>query len=173
MENVSVKRHMGIKAKNRISNGIIYAILVIMSIVWLIPFVFILFESFRCESTWQVGYVIPKQWGFDNYINLFNKTKFLKWYGNTFITGLCCAVIQTIITLSMSYTLSRLRFKGRKLLMNLMLVLGMFPGFLSMILLYKGKEDKYEKHRKNHGKDRCPLQGQRLCIFVNTCLSQR
>lgn len=137
MENTSVKRHMGMKTKNRISNGIIYTILVIMSIVWLIPFVFILFESFRCESTWQVGYIIPKQWGFDNYINLFNKTKFLKWYGNTFITGLCCAVIQTIITLSMSYTLSRLRFKGRKLLMNLMLVLGMFPGFLSMILLYK------------------------------------
>jgi arabinogalactan oligomer/maltooligosaccharide transport system permease protein len=37
----------------------------------------------------------------------------------------------------MSYTLSRLRFKGRKALMNFMLILGMFPGFLSMILIYK------------------------------------
>ncbi|MBO5526544.1 MAG: ABC transporter permease subunit, partial [Erysipelotrichaceae bacterium] len=47
------------------------------------------------------------------------------------------SVIQTIIVMCMSYTLSRLRFKGRKLLMNIMLVLGFFPGFLSMIILYK------------------------------------
>ena len=137
MENVSVKRHMGIKAKNTISNTIIYIILIIMSVVWLLPFVFILFESFRCESTGLAGYIIPKQWGITNYINLCTKTDFLVWYKNTFIIGLVCAVVQTIITLCMSYTLSRLRFKGRKFLMNAMLVLGMFPGFLSMILLYK------------------------------------
>lgn len=136
MEN-SMKKHMGLKAKNAISNTIIYIILVIMSIVWLLPFVFIMFESFRCESTGLVGYIIPKQWGITNYTNLFQKTDFLVWYKNTFIVGLVCAVVQTIITLCMSYTLSRLRFKGRKLLMNAMLVLGMFPGFLSMILLYK------------------------------------
>ena len=136
MEN-NVKRHMGIKAKNTISNTIIYIILIIMSVVWLLPFVFILFESFRCESTGLAGYIIPKQWGITNYINLCTKTDFLVWYKNTFIIGLVCAVVQTIITLCMSYTLSRLRFKGRKFLMNAMLVLGMFPGFLSMILLYK------------------------------------
>ena len=132
-----IKRHMGMKVKNRIGNAIIYAILIVMSIVWLIPFVFIFLESFRVESTGQAGYVIPQQWGFDNYINLFTKTDFPKWYGNTFIIGLVVAVVQTIIVLSMSYTLSRLRFKGRKLLMNIMLVLGMFPGFLTLILLYK------------------------------------
>ena len=37
----------------------------------------------------------------------------------------------------MSYTLSRFRFKLRKPLMNAMLVLGMFPGFLTMIVLYQ------------------------------------
>ena len=36
----------------------------------------------------------------------------------------------------MSYVLSRFRFKGRKRLMDLMLILGMFPGFLTLILLY-------------------------------------
>ncbi len=131
------KKHMGLKAKERLSNTIIYIVLVVMSIVWLIPFIFLVFESLRCESTYQVGYVIPKQFGFDNYINLFTKTDFPIWFKNTFIIGLFVAVIQTIIVLCMSYTLSRLRFKGRKLLMNVMLVLGFFPGFLSMIILYK------------------------------------
>ena len=128
---------MGLKAKERLSNTIIYILLITISIVWLIPFIFLVFESFRVESTYQVGYVVPKQFGLDNYINLFTKTDFPIWFRNTFIIGLFASVIQTIIVLCMSYTLSRLRFKGRKLLMNVMLVLGFFPGFLSMIILYK------------------------------------
>ena len=134
---MSEKRHMGLKMKNRISNTVIYIILIIMSIVWLFPFFCLVCESFRCESTQQVGYIFPKQWGLTNYINLFTKTDFLKWYKNTFIIGLATAVLQTVNVLAMSYTLSRLRFKGRKLLMNAMLVLGMFPGFITMIVLYK------------------------------------
>ena len=45
-------------------------------------------------------------------------------------------MLQTVIVLSVAYALSRMRFKGRKLLMNFMLILGMFPGFLSMIATY-------------------------------------
>ena len=131
------KKHMGQKAKSATANTIIYAILVIMSVIWLVPFVFIVLQSFRTESTGMVGYVIPKDWGFDNYVWLFKSSNFPKWFLNTFIMGLAVAVIQTIFVLSMSYTLSRLRFNGRKFLMNLMLVLGMFPGFLTMIVLYR------------------------------------
>ena len=134
---MSEKKHMGMKAKTRLSNTIIYIILTVMSIVWLFPFFCIVCESFRVESTHQVGYVLPKQWGFDNYINLFTKTDFPVWFKNTFLIALFVAVIQTVIVLCMSYTLSRLRFKNRKGLMNVMLILGMFPGFLSMIVLYK------------------------------------
>lgn len=94
-------------------------------------------ESFQTESTGRVGYIIPKQWGFDNYINLWTKTSFPIWFRNTLITALATAVLQTLMVLSVSYVLSRLRFKGRKLLMNTCLVLGMFPGFVTMIVLYK------------------------------------
>lgn len=131
------KHGMGMKAKNRMTNTVIYIILVLMMVIWLIPFVCILLESFRVESTYQVGYIIPKQWGLDNYINLFKKTNFLRWYGNTLFVGVLTAVIQMVFVLCTSYTLSRMRFKGRKLLMNIMLVLGMFPGFITMLLLYK------------------------------------
>ena len=51
--------------------------------------------------------------------------------------GVATAAFQTVFILSMSYVLSRLRFKGRRGLMNFMLILGMFPGFLTMILIYK------------------------------------
>jgi len=63
-------------------------------------------------------------------------SQYLRWYGNTLTIALFTAVIQTAIVLSVSYALSRLRFKGRKLIMNAVLVLGLFPGFLTMITLY-------------------------------------
>lgn len=138
---MSEKRHMKQTTKNRISNTAIYIILIIMSVVWLIPFVSIVLQSFRVESTLQVGYVIPKQWGLDNYIKLFTETSFPKWYLNTLGIALVVATVQTLIVLSMSYTLSRLRFNGRKFLMNFMLVLGLFPGFLTMIVLYTVLKD--------------------------------
>ena len=130
------KRHMGLKAKNALSNSIIHVILVLISIIWLIPFVFIVLQSFRVESTTEVGYVIPKVWGLNNYKGLF-KTDFPRWYLNTFITAVASACLQTVIVLCMSYTLSRFRFKARKGLMRFMLILGMFPGMLTMIILYR------------------------------------
>ena len=134
------KRHMGLKARARISNTAIYVLLVIMSIVWLIPFICIVLQSFRVESTWQVGYIIPQQWGWDNYVALWN-TDFKQWYLNTFIIALIVSVLQTIIILCMSYTLSRFRFKMRAGLMRFMLILGMFPGMLTMIILYRVLKD--------------------------------
>ena len=131
------KKHMGQKTKRLIGNTLIYILLVVMSIIWLFPFVCIVLQSFRCESTQPVGYIIPQQWGFDNYVKLFTTTNFVRWLINTLIISVVTAIIQTVIVLCMSYTLSRLRFKGRKFLMNAMLVLGMFPGMLTMIILYR------------------------------------
>ena len=134
------KRHMGIKASRALSNTIIHILLVVISIIWLIPFVCILLQSFRVESTWQVGYVVPQIWGLDNYVAIF-KSDFTHWYLNTLIIAIVNAVIQTVIVLCMSYTLSRFRFKIRGALMRFMLILGMFPGMLTMIILYRVLKD--------------------------------
>ena len=134
------KRSMGIKASNAISNTIIYCLLICITIIWLVPFACIVLQSFRCESTHMVGYVIPKQWGLDNYVRLFS-SRFPRWYANTFIIAVVCSLTGTIITLCMSYTLSRFRFKLRKPLMQFMLILGMFPGMLGMIILYNVLKD--------------------------------
>ncbi len=127
---------MGLKAKTTMGNVITYIIIISMCIIWLIPFFCILLESFRMETTMQVGYVIPKQWGVGNYVSLIKNTNFVKWYTNTLIIALAVSVIQTFTVFCVSYTLSRMRFNGRKLLMNISLVLGMFPGFITLIVLY-------------------------------------
>ena len=139
-EKNTMKRHMGLRASNAISNSIIHILLIVISIIWLIPFVCILLQSFRVESAWQVGYVVPQKWGLDNYVAIL-RSDFKRWYLNTFIIALVNAAIQTVIVLCMSYTLSRFRFKMRGALMRFMLILGMFPGMLTMIILYRVLKD--------------------------------
>ena len=140
MSEATAKRHMGLKASRAVTNTAIHTLLIIISIIWLIPFVCIVLQSFRVENSGQVGYVLPKVWGTDNYVNLF-QTDFPRWYTNTFIAAIVTAILQTVIVLCMSYTLSRFRFKMRQPLMKFMLILGMFPGMLSMIILYRVLKD--------------------------------
>ena len=122
--------------KRRASNTAVYILLTALCILWLLPFVYLVLQAFRGESRSMVSYVIPKEWSLVNFKILFTQTSFLRWYLNTFIIALFTSVIQTAFVLSVSYALSRIRFRGRRLMMNIILVLGMFPGFLSMIAVY-------------------------------------
>ncbi|MBR3879715.1 MAG: ABC transporter permease subunit [Clostridia bacterium] len=136
-DNKLKKSGLGAKASRRVSNLIVYIVLIAITVVWLFPFFGLVMESFKVNTTAMDGELFPTKFGFDNYVRLFKETDFLKWFKNTAIMGIATAVFQTLFVLSMSYTLSRLRFKMRKPLMNFMLILGMFPGFLTMILIYK------------------------------------
>ena len=136
-DNKIQKSGLGARASRRIGNAVVYVILVLMTVIWLFPFVGIVLESFKGGVKGMDGDLIPNVFSFEHYIRLFTQTDFPKWFTNTAIMGVATAVFQTFFVLSMSYTLSRLRFKARKPLMNLMLILGMFPGFLTMILIYK------------------------------------
>ena len=134
-------------AKNAIVDTFIYILLVIVSIVWVFPFVYLVLCSLRKEPG-MVSYLLPKTWTFDNFIYLFSGTdaqlfgtnirvsSFLGWYMNTLTIALVVSIINTLITLLTAYALSRMRFKGRQGLMRFMLILGMFPGFLGMICIY-------------------------------------
>lgn len=130
------------KTKRMIGNAISYLVLIIISIIWLFPFFGLIMQSFRSydpavEYGGMVDYLIPKTFSLDNYRFLFSgETNFLLWYKNTIIIAICVSLLQTIIVLCVSFALSRMRFEGRTFLMRFWLILGMFPGFLTMICLY-------------------------------------
>lgn len=132
------KKFRSKKGAEKASLIAVYAVLIIISLIWLIPFLLLIIMSFNGDGVdaTAIDYVFPKVWSFDNYIKLFTETKFLTWYGNTLLVSVVVTIFQTIIVLMTSYALSRLRFKLRKPLMNVMLILGMFPGFLSMTAVY-------------------------------------
>ena len=116
---------------------LIYIVLVVISIIWLFPFFYLIFQSL---GKYQSGGIFPAagEWTFDNYKALFTdpSSPFLNWWINTFIIAFFTAALQTILILMTSYALSRLRFTGRQALMKLILVLGMFPGFLGILVIY-------------------------------------
>lgn len=128
------------KQHRKLKNGIAYAVLILISFIWLIPFVFIVLQSFRSfelEFGGMVDYLLPKTFSLDSYKWLFSEESiFFRWYGNTLVIAAFVSIGQTCMVLMVSYTLSRLRFKGRALWMRVCLILGMFPGFLTMICLY-------------------------------------
>lgn len=139
MKDFADRKNSSMKAKRIVSNTIIYVILVVVSIIWVFPFIYLLLQSFRGESTHVVDYLIPKQWTFKNYLDLFDFSgtyPFMRWYLTTLCISLTSCVFQTILVLMTSYCLSRMRFKGRKSIMKLILIIGMFPGFLTMIAIY-------------------------------------
>lgn len=126
-------------AQRKIANAFVYTFLSALALVWILPILWVILTSFREESGSFTPYFLPKGYTFQNYINLLtdNSTfEFSRWFLNTLLVSVVTCVISTFFVLSVSYTMSRLRFRMRKPLMNIALVLGMFPGFMSMIAVY-------------------------------------
>ena len=142
------KKFRSQKRANITSLVLTYIILIVLAFIWLIPFVWIILSSFRCEYNGGtfVGTVtsnfFPKAYGFTNYQMLFSATyygvqnAFFNWICNTLLVAVCDCIISTFLVLSVAYCMSKLKFKLRKPFMNIAMIIGLFPGFLSMIAIY-------------------------------------
>ena len=137
------KKNYNYWMKNKITNLFVYVLLTLLSIIWLYPILWIVLQAFRVEYNDNneligivVSYYFPKSIGFGNFKNLFVNTQFLRWFLNTLIVAVSSCVLSTFLTLSVAYVMSKLRFKFRKTFMNIALILGLFPGFMSMIAVY-------------------------------------
>ncbi len=130
---------VGYRARRRTANATIYLLLAVLGILWVLPIVYLVILSLRGESGAYLPYLLPKNWSLDNYRRLFTDTtlfNYPRWYMNTLIVSVCTCLLSTLLVLSVSYTFSRLRFSSRRKFMNTGLILGMFPGFMTMIAVY-------------------------------------
>ncbi len=132
-------KNQSIRFGQKISNVVTYAILAVLGILWILPIVYLVYTAFRVTpSTGIINTLFPSnlQLGFGNFVRLFKDTLFARWLMNTILVAVCSCALTTFFILMVSYALSRLRFRLRKPIMNVLLVLGMFPGFMSMIAVY-------------------------------------
>lgn len=136
---MAAKKMGSSKRKRFINNTIVHVCLAVLAIVWVFPIAWVVLTSFRAEKGSYVSTFLPQGYTTANYVKLFTDTTLLnfpKMFGNTLFIAICSCILATFYTLSVSYCLSRLRFKARKPYMNMAMVLGLFPGFMSMVAVY-------------------------------------
>lgn len=129
----------GAKARKTFVNVLVHLFLAVLSFIWVLPIFWVILTSFRGEKGSYVTTFFPKTYTFGNYVKLFTDTSILnfpKMFMNTFIIAIFTCIISTIFVLSVAYTMSRMRFKMRKPFMNVAMILGLFPSFMSMIAVY-------------------------------------
>lgn len=127
------------KRRKFITNSIVHIFLSVLGFIWILPIFFVILTSFRKEGGAYKSYVLPRGYTFNNYKNLFNPTSsltFPRWFINTLIVAIFTCILSTFFVLCVAYTMSRLRFKMRKRYLNIAMILGMFPGFMSMYAVY-------------------------------------
>ena len=131
------------KGRELLLSGSANFTLIILSIIWLYPILWVVLTAFRVEyndSGDLIGIVVshyfPKSLGFENFIRLFDNTHFAVWVRNTLIVAVFSTLLSTFLVLSTAYVMSKMRFKMRKPVMNIALILGLFPGFMSIIAIY-------------------------------------
>ena len=143
------KKYRSQKAAMTTSKIFSYILLVVLSLIWITPILWIVLSSFREEYRASGAYIgtvttnfFPNAFGVKAYVDLFSGDfngldyAFPKWLLNTLIVSVSCCVISTFLVLSVAYCMSKLRFKLRKTFMNISMIIGLFPGFMSMIAIY-------------------------------------
>lgn len=128
-----------VKSRRLTVNIIIHIILAILAFIWVLPIFWVILTSFRAEKGSYVTTFFPKSYTLNNYVKLFTDTSVLnfpKMFTNTLVIAIFTCIISTIFVLSVSYCMSRMRFKMRKPYMNVAMILGLFPSFMSMIAVY-------------------------------------
>lgn len=127
------------KSAIKAGNAIGYIVLSVLSAVWLLPIAYLLYTALRVvPNTGIINRLFPENLvlGFGNFQRLFRETQFATWLKNTLLVATCSCLLSSAFILAVSYALSWLRFRFRKGIMNVLLILGMFPGFMSMIAVY-------------------------------------
>ena len=117
-----------------------HVVLLLLAAIWLVPIVWLVVTSFSGYKGINTAHFFPQTWSLDNYITLFLKpdsvVQYKAWFTNTLVIAIITCIISTVLVLMVAYTMSCLRFKGRKGLMSFSIILNMFPGVLSMIAVY-------------------------------------
>lgn len=136
---MAAPKYKSAKTKRFVNNTIVHVSLAILAFIWVFPIIWVVLTSFRAEKGSYVSTFLPQSYTLDNYIKLFTDTSilnFAKMFMNTLIIAIFSCLIATFYTLAVSYCLSRLKFKLRKPYMNMAMILGLFPGFMSMVAVY-------------------------------------
>ncbi len=107
--------------------------------VTLIPILYALSVSLNANNsllTTDFSF-LPKDFTLANYKAVFTEKPVLLWFKNSVFIAICTVTIALSVSIPAAYAFSRMRFRGRKTLLHLLILLNAFPSLLSMFAIYK------------------------------------
>ncbi len=114
--------------------------LILLAAIWLVPILWLVVTSFSAYDGRNTSQFFPAEWSLHQYTNLVlhpdTVANFPAWFKNTLMIACGNCVISSIFVLMVAYAFSCMRFKGRRGLQNLSVIVNLFPGVLSMIAIY-------------------------------------
>lgn len=121
----------------KIKKGFLYAILIFLAVICLMPFLLMMVNATRTGSeivksfTLVPGRALSVNWGIvSNYFNLF------KGMANSLLVALPATLFTSYFSAMAAYALVMYKFKGNKLLSGVIIIFMMIPGQLSLIGFY-------------------------------------
>jgi len=111
----------------------------------LFPLYLVVLSSFKSGGSLQLTSFVPREFSLENYKMLFTSPKipFLSWVKNSLIISSTVAISSVIIGAASAFAFSRLRFKGKKFGIQLLLLVQMFPAVLALSAVYVIMERVY------------------------------
>lgn len=110
-----------------------------LCLITLIPILYALSVSFNANNSLLSAdfSFVPKAFTLENYKAVFTEKPVLLWFKNSVIIAICTVAIALLVSIPAAYAFSRMRFRGRKTLLNMLILLNAFPSLLSMFAIYK------------------------------------
>lgn len=130
----------GMHAKKVADACLTYSLLIVISMVFLFPCLWLLLSCFsKSGSIYSFNGFFPTAYSLDSFKQLFTDTvmyNYMQWFLNTLLVAVVSSVLGTVLVMLTAFTISTYEFKMRKSLMKGALVLGMFPSFMGMTAVY-------------------------------------
>lgn len=124
------------RTRSRLVTALIHIELIAVAVIVLYPLAWIVGSSFGSGRSLAQASAIPADPTLANYVRLFTDTPFATWYGNSLVVAVSNMVLSVLLSAIAAYVFARLRFAGRRIGLLVMLVIQIFPTFMTAIAIY-------------------------------------
>ena len=115
---------------------LLWALLVMFSLLFLYPFLWLLAASFKPKGQVFDNKLIPETFTPGNYAEVWRQLPLLSWMGNSIMIALLAAALVAISSSVVAFGFAYFKFPGRTFLFGLVLATMMLPGAVTLIPQY-------------------------------------
>lgn len=126
------------RRKELLGKAGIYVSLTAITLLLVFPFVWMVSTSLKNKSEMfsATPTLFPREITFENYRSMWVDYNFAPYLRNSLIVAVCTTLISLLVATFLAYGISRFKFRGKKVVFNLLILTQMFPLPLLIITIY-------------------------------------